>query len=292
MLFSMTGFGRATAELDGLAATVELRSVNNRFCEVVVRGPRDLSRWETDITNLIKKRFARGRVTAQIQVDYPTNTGANVSINATVAKRYARLLKDLRKAARINDRPKLEHLLTLPGVIVTDEDSSSSDEVWRVVQAALAAAIDGLEEMRGREGDALGRELEQRVSEIERQVAIVEERAPVRVEEARQRLRERLAEVLSDERINQDRLELELVLVADKLEITEELVRLRSHIAQFRESLASKKPTGRKLNFLYQEMNREVNTIGSKANDAEVTRSVVTMKEALEKIREQVENVE
>ena len=107
MLFSMTGFGRATAELDGLAATVELRSVNNRFCEVVVRGPRDLSRWETDITNLIKKRFARGRITAQVQVDYPTSTGANVSINASVAKTYARLLKDLRKAARINDRTKL-----------------------------------------------------------------------------------------------------------------------------------------------------------------------------------------
>ncbi len=292
MLVSMTGFGRATAELDGLTATVELRSVNNRFCEVVVRAPRELSRWETDAINLVKKAFSRGRFSLQIQLDYPSTASAEISVDAAAAKKYARALKELRKAAGVNDRPRLEHLLNLPGVISSNDGSRPGEEIWRVSRAALDAAIEGLAEMRSREGEALARELEHRVSEIERQLTIVEERAPLRVEAARDRLRERLAEVLSDERINKDRLELELVLIADKLEITEEIVRLRSHIGQFREALSSKKPAGRKLNFIYQEMNREVNTIGSKANDAETTRAVVTMKEALEKIREQVENVE
>jgi uncharacterized protein (TIGR00255 family) len=292
MLLSMTGFGRATAELDGLAATVELRSVNNRFCEVVVRSPRELSRWESDIVNIVKKSFARGRISALVQVDYPADAGAHVSIDTAAAKRYVKILKDLRKAAGVKDQPRLEHLLSFPGVMQTAESTKKEDDVWRVAQAALEAAIEGLAEMRAKEGATLARELELRISEIEKSVVVVDERAPIRVEEARQRLRDRLAEVMSDDRINPDRLELELVLIADKLEITEEVVRLRSHIEQFREALASRKPTGRKLNFIYQEMNREVNTIGSKANDAEVTRAVVLMKEALEKIREQVENVE
>lgn len=292
MVLSMTGFGRATADLDGLSATVELRSVNNRFCEVVVRAPRELSRWEPDVVNRLKRKFARGRISVQIQVDYPTKGGANVSIDTDAAKRYARLIKDLRKAAGVTERPKIEHFLALPGVVQTTDPSTREDDVWAVTQAALKAAIEGLVEMREREGSDLARELERRVSEIEKQLAVVEERAPLRVEEARQKLRDRLAEILADERINRDRLETELVLIADKLEITEEIVRLRSHIGQFREALASSEPTGRKLNFIHQEMNREVNTIGSKANDADVTRCVVTMKEALEKIREQVENVE
>ena len=135
MLVSMTGFGRATAELGGLTATVELRSVNNRFCEVVVRSPRELSRWETEIVNNVKKHFARGRISAQIQVDYPANSGANVSVDTEAAKRYTRLLKDLRKASGIKYPPRLEHLLTFPGVVKTADPENRDDEVWRVAQA-------------------------------------------------------------------------------------------------------------------------------------------------------------
>jgi len=292
MLNSMTGFGRASAELDGLTVTAEMRSVNNRFCEVVVRAPRELSRWESDVINRVKQRFARGRISVQIQVDYPPSTGAEVTINKEAAKKYAQALKQLRRAASVSGTVRLEHLLSLPNVLVSDESKVGDEDVWRVAKAAIEAATDGLSEMREREGRSLYRDLESRVSEIETQMAHVEERAPERVAEARQRLRDRLAEVLSDDRVSADRLEVELVMVADKLEISEEIVRLRSHIEQFREALSSREPAGRKLNFIYQEMNREVNTIGSKANDAVLTRAVVSMKEALEKIREQVENVE
>lgn len=292
MLISMTGFGRATARLDGLTATVEIRSVNNRFCEVVVRAPRELSRWETETVNLIKKQFARGRFAVQVQIDYPPSSGAEVTVNKEAAKHYVKVLKELRKATGTTYGVRLEHLLSFPDVLNRADTSVSDESVWQVTEAALNAAIEGLTDMRKREGTALQRDLENRVSEIERQLALVADRAPVRVEEARARLRERLTEVLADERVNADRLELELVMVADKLEINEEIVRLRSHIEQFRESLSAREPAGRKLNFIYQEMNREVNTIGSKANDASVTRAVVTMKEELEKIREQVENVE
>jgi len=292
MLISMTGFGRATARLDGLTATVEIRSVNNRFSEVAVRAPRELSRWETEMVNVVKKQYARGRFSVQVQVDYPPSSGADVSVNKEAAKRYVKVLKELRKATGTSYGVRLEHLLSFPDVLNRADTSIPDESVWQVTEAALKAAIEGLSEMRVREGAALQRDLEKRVSEIERQLALVAERAPVRVAEARERLRERLADVLADERVNADRLEFELVLVADKLEINEEIVRLRSHIEQFRESLGAHEPAGRKLNFIYQEMNREVNTIGSKANDALVTRAVVTMKEELERIREQVENVE
>jgi uncharacterized protein (TIGR00255 family) len=292
MLISMTGFGRATAKLDGLTATVEIRSVNNRFCEVAVRAPRELSRWETEMVNRVKKEFARGRFALQVQVDYPPTSGAEVTVNKDAAKRYVKALKELRKTTGTSYGVRLEHLLTFPDVFIRADSTVADESVWQVTKAALDASIEGLAEMRMREGAALQRDLEKRVSEIERQLAVVKERAPHRVAEARERLRERLADVLADERVNADRLEFELVLVADKLEITEEIVRLRSHIEQFRESLSANEPAGRKLNFIYQEMNREVNTIGSKANDALLTRAVVTMKEELEKVREQVENVE
>jgi uncharacterized protein (TIGR00255 family) len=291
MLISMTGFGRATAKLDGLTATVEIRSVNNRFCEVAIRAPRELSRWETEMVNRVKKEFSRGRFAVQVQVDYPPSSGAEVTVNKDAAKRYVKALKELRKTTGTS-RVQLEHLLTFPDVFNRADSSVDDESVWHVTQAALNAAIEGLSEMRTREGAALQRDLEKRVSQIEKQLAVVVERAPIRVAEARERLRDRLADVLADERVNADRLEFELVLVADKLEVTEEIVRLRSHIEQFRESLSAREPAGRKLNFIYQEMNREVNTIGSKANDAVLTRAVVTMKEELEKVREQVENVE
>jgi uncharacterized protein (TIGR00255 family) len=288
----MTGFGRATADLDGLSATVELRSVNNRFCEVLVRAPRELSRREHEIQSRVKQEFARGRINVNVQIERPKSATSERVLNRTAAKKYARLLKDLRKAGGVSDRVRLEHLLAFPEVFSTSEVPEDDEIVWKVTSAALSAAMDGLKQMRVREGQSLKTELVDRLMVVENLSAEVDRLGPDRVVRARERLHERLSELVGDERLNPERLELEIAILADKLDTTEELVRLRSHIGQFREAIEHGDSVGRKLNFIVQEINREVNTIGSKANDGDITRLVVSMKEELEKIREQIENVE
>lgn len=289
----MTGFGRAAAELDNITITIEIRSVNNRFCEVLVRSPKELNRWEGEIQNLVKKAFARGRINVQIQLERKQTNLSIVGINKEAAREYGKMLKQLRKAAGISDRVRLSDITQFPDVFDRNAVESEDDKVvWQVTKAALSAAISDMTSMRATEGAALRRDLEDRVNELERLIAVVEERGPQRVVETKARLREKLDELANDERMNPDRLELEIALVADKLDVTEETVRFRSHTQQFREALDGGGEVGRKLNFISQEMNREVNTIGSKSNDAELTRTVVSMKEELEKIREQVENVE
>lgn len=293
MIASMTGFGRAAAELDNITITIEIRSVNNRFCEVVVRSPKELNRWETEIQNSVKKAFSRGRINVNVQLERKESELLVTGINKVAVREYGKLLKLLRKTSGLSDRPKISDLLQFPDVFEkTSGGAIDETVVWKVTEAALKAAIDEMSQMRATEGTALRRDLDERIDELMRLIAIVEVRAPERVQETRVRLREKLEELATDERMNPDRLELEIALVADKLDVTEETVRFRSHTDQFRQALGAGGQVGRKLNFISQEMNREINTIGSKSNDADLTRTVVSMKEELEKIREQVENVE
>ena len=293
MIASMTGFGRAAAELDNITITIEIRSVNNRFCEVIVRSPKELNRWETEIQNHLKKAFARGRINVNVQVERKESELSITGVNKDAAKQYGQLLKLLRKTAGLSAKVTVNDLLQFPDVFERVSTGSIDDTVmWKVTEAALKAAIDEMSEMRTTEGSALRRDLNERGDELLRLIAIVEVRGPERVQETRDRLRAKLEELATDERLNPERLELEIALVADKLDVTEETVRFRSHTAQFRQALKDGGSIGRKLNFISQEMNREVNTIGSKSNDAELTKTVVSMKEELEKIREQVENVE
>ncbi|QXD13794.1 YicC family protein [Rhodocaloribacter litoris] len=296
MIASMTGFGRGSAEADGFAATVEMRSVNSRFCEVSVRLPRVLSEYEGEIQRLVKQAFARGRINVNVQL---TQTGDDVlplRVNPEAARAYARLLESARDAAGLDGPVRLEHLLQFSDIFIpveAEEDvTGRSEQAWAVVRAALETAVEALRAMRRQEGQALQAELAGRIDAIETLLEAVEAQAPARVEQARRRLHDRLEELLGDDRLDAERLEFEIALLADKLDVTEECVRLRSHLALFRESLAGDEPVGRKLNFLAQEMNREVNTIGSKANDATIAHLVVRMKEELEKIREQIENTE
>lgn len=292
MIASMTGFGRGTAHQDGSTATVEMRSVNSRFCEVVVRLPRLLAEREADVQNLVKQQLSRGRITVQIDLDLPREE-APVQIDAEAARLYARLLASLREAAGLSDPVRLEHLLTFPEVLVRNpDDEARRERAWALVQTAVREAVAGLRQMRRQEGQALAAELAGRIDLIATRLAQVEAAAPERLVQARNRLHDRLADLLADERLNPDRLEVEIALLADRLDITEECVRLRSHLDLFRQALASDEPVGRKLNFLAQEFNREINTIGSKANDATIAHLVVGMKEELEKIKEQIENIE
>lgn len=293
MIDSMTGFGRGQAEVKNVAATVELRSVNNRYCEVSARLPRSLGDYESEVQARIKKVFSRGRITVQVQLDAVADEGLPIEVDQDAVRAYTSLLNRLRAAAGVSEPIRLEHLLNYSDIFTTAETSSDEAELmWEATAAALDQAIEELRRMRRQEGSALLADLEERISAISRLLDSVQERAPVRVEEARQRLRGRLVDLLDDDRIDPDRLETEIAILADRLDITEECVRLRSHLDLFRQSLNSENPEGRKLNFISQEINREVNTIGAKSNDAEIAHLAVQMKDELEKIREQVQNVE
>ncbi len=291
----MTGFGRGSHRAGTTEATVEIRSVNGRFAEVSVRGPRSLNEHDPAIQSRCKVVLERGNITVNITLQRQTSD-SEYRVDAHKAEAIAGLLRALRDASGIpaTDSPlTLDHILRYPDVLTsadTDPEAEQS-EGWRVVEPALEAALCSLDVMREQEGSALADDLSQRIALIEEHLAVVENRAPERVAETQKKLRDRLAGLLDDERLNPDRLETELALLADKLDVTEECVRLRSHLAQFREALGENEAVGRRLNFLAQEFNREINTIASKANDSEIAQRAVRMKEELEKVREQVQNV-
>jgi uncharacterized protein (TIGR00255 family) len=293
MIASMTGFGRGFAQQDGIAATVELRSVNNRYVDVSARLPQRLSAHETDVQTRLKDAFERGRIKVQVQIEKADAVDLSVRVDREAARAYGQLLEEARQAAGLDAPVRLADVLRYGDVFTSAEaDPEETERLWTVVQQALDAAIAALRTMRLDEGRALLDDLSARIDAIDALLVRVEERAPDRIGEARERLRERLDELMDDARIDPERLEQEIAIVADKLDVTEECVRLHSHLNLFREALANDDAVGRKLNFITQEIHREVNTIGSKANDPEIARYAVQMKEEVEKIREQVQNVE
>lgn len=293
MIASMTGFGRGSATAHGTTAMVEIRSVNNRHCDVSVRLPSRLAAHEGDVQAHVKQAFVRGRFNVNVQVEGEEDEALPIDVDEEAAARYRRLLDRLRDAAGIQAPVQLDHLLHFSDVFTTDEDEDETDEdAWEAVQVALGEAIEQLRAMRRQEGRALRDDLDARADAIETHLTAVEARAPGRIEAARDRLEERLARLMDDDRIDAERLETEVALLADRLDVTEECVRLHSHLDLFREALENEDAVGRKLKFITQEIHREVNTIGSKANDAAITEHTVQMKEEVEKIREQVQNVE
>ena len=292
MIASMTGFGRGAATAHGITATVEIRSVNNRHCDVSARLPGSLAAHEGDMQAHIKQAFERGRFNINVQVEGEESATLPIEVDEEAAANYRKLLDRLRAAAGIEAPIQMEHLLHFSDVFTTIEDDEVGEEAWDAVQVALGEAIEQMRAMRRQEGEALRTDLAARIDSIEEHLTQVEARAPKRVKAARDRLDERLARLMDDDRIDPERLEAEVAVLADKLDITEECVRLHSHLDLFREALANEDAVGRKLKFITQEIHREVNTIGSKANDATITDHAVQMKEAVEQIREQVRNVE
>lgn len=292
MVRSMTGFGVGTEHGDGLTATVELSSVNHRHSQVKVRVPDPLTSCENDIQDRIKGSIERGRVTARVEINYD-DPAEELIVDRSQARRYAGLLREVKDAAELEEPIRLAHLLEFPDLFrssLTDEDQR--ERAWSAVEGALESAIAQLEESRREEGRELSEDLAARVDAIEEYLDEVVDLAPQRVDALQERLRDRLDELLEDQRIDADRLEQEIAVQADKIDVTEECVRLRSHLKFFREALDQEEAAGRRLKFLTQEMHREINTIGAKANDAAISQHAVGMKEELEKIREQIENVE
>ena len=290
----MTGFGRGYARGDAGTATVELRSTNKRHLNVYVHLPDPMGEAEAEVRSRMQDAFERGQIDVDIDVDPAAADEAPAAIDADAALRYKQRLERLSAAAQIKEPVRLDHLLHFDEIFAGEDEREAAQiqRAWPVVLEALDAAIDALQEMRAEEGAALRTDLDTRVDALANHLAAIEERAPQRVEERQTRLRERLAELMDDDRIDPDRLETEVALLADKLDVTEECVRLHSHLTMFREALDSDEPSGRKLKFVTQEIHRETNTIGAKADDETISRHAVQMKEEIEKIKEQIRNVE
>lgn len=292
MIESMTGYGKGEASKNGIAFTVELRSVNNRFLEISSRVPRTLQQRENEIRDIIRSKIARGKVTVNAVKENESDNVVSISVDKEKTKSIYTILNQLRKTAKIKESVKLEHLLHFSEIFTTKESEEDESE-WKVFQIALTAAVDDLKTMRMKEGAELLRDTKERVEKIGGTLDTVEALSQKRIPEERTRLQERIAAMLEDKNIiDNKRLELEIALLSDRLDVTEECVRFRSHNKFFLEMLRSKESEGRKLNFLIQEMNREANTIGSKCNDVQIAHLVVGIKEQLEKIREQLQNIE
>lgn len=289
---SMTGYGRADVAANGVSCSVEARSVNSRFLEVASRLPRTLTHRENDLKELVRTYVSRGKVSISVTLQKDGN-GLPLAINAEAARSYYRLLNQLRKAVKIREQVKLEHLLKFSEVLEGGETRESDEQEWLAVRQGVQQALEVLNGMRAQEGGELAKDLRARVAWMESAIAEIEEISRQRIPEERTRLGERVQQLVSDKVVlDQNRLELEIALLADKLDVTEECVRYRSHIKFFLEALQKNEPVGRTLSFLLQEMNREANTIGSKSNDAGIAHRVVRLKEELEKIREQLQNIE
>jgi uncharacterized protein (TIGR00255 family) len=290
---SMTGYGRGEGARHGLKITVEVSSVNRKQTEVAVNLPRDLEVLEAQIREEINRRVSRGRVTVRVAVQSGAGAGAKTRIDLPLAKSYVRDLRRLGKALGLADGITVDLLARLPGVIQPAEEISQAEELWPATAAALSAALDMMLKMRAREGAWLAKDLKGRVTQMRRGVAQVQRLVPGVVQRYRAQLIQRIKDAgLQTPALDDERLAKEAFFFADRSDVTEELTRLQSHFQQFDDCVKSSEPVGRTLDFLSQEINREINTLGSKANDGEISRRVVRLKAELEKFREQVQNVE
>jgi uncharacterized protein (TIGR00255 family) len=292
VLLSMTGIGEGRVEHDDLSVSVELRSVNNRHLKVSLRGPDAYLQLEHDIERVIRSRIARGTVSVQLRVDRRDGGGNSIDIEAL--RGYVVKLRRAAAELQSAEPSDLGPFLALPGVVAEGGASLLSADEWPLVERALGQALERLQDFRTREGASMAQELSQFCGLMESHLVEIAGRAPLVVDEYRLRLRDRINEALRDAGVTVNDADLirEVGLFADRSDINEEITRLRCHIEQFRALIDSSESTGRTMEFLCQEMNREINTIGSKANDIEIGRRVVETKAAIERIREIVQNVE
>jgi uncharacterized protein (TIGR00255 family) len=289
---SMTGYGRGEASQRGVKVTVEVSSVNRKQSEIGVILPRDLEVLEAQVRDEINQRVARGRLTVRIVTSAADGEG-KMLLDMELAREYVKDLRSLAAELKISDAITLDLIARAPGVMQPAGEVVDAEALWPTVSTALKMAMDALVKMREREGEHLANDLKERIARLRQSLAKVETRAPQVVERYREQLLERIkAAGVPVPGLDDERLIKEVFFFADRSDITEEITRLKSHFQQFDDCVAQKEPVGRTFDFLAQEINREVNTIGSKANDTELSREVVAMKAEVEKFREQIQNVE
>lgn len=292
MLRSMTGYGRSQKILNGRDILVEIRSVNHRYYEYSSRIPRSYSYIDEKLKALLKSGISRGKVEASVTINNIEGRDIVIGINKSAAEGYIAALRSVSDELGLKDDLKLSNLIKLPDIFTVQKAPDNEEQLWEDVSLVASEALEAFISMRCSEGERLKADVLEKAANIEKSICEVERLSPVTVENYRNKLRSKLEEILESRDIDEQRILTEAAVFAEKIAVDEETVRLRSHIAQLRTMLDSAEAVGRKLDFLVQEMNREVNTIGSKAQDLNVARVVVDMKADIEKIREQIQNIE
>ena len=292
MIKSMTGFGRSEVLRDSRKFTVELKSVNHRYLDVNIRMPKKLNFFETAIRTLLKSYANRGKVDICITCEDSSQAQVAVKYNPVLAGEYLRYLRQMAEEFGLEDDVRVSVLSRYPEVFTMEEQTEDEEELWNGLKEALESAFAQFVETRTAEGENLKKDILAKLDNLEEQVAFIEERSPQIVAEYRKKLEEKVHELLADTQIEDSRIAAEVILFADKICTDEEVVRLQSHIRHMRNTLEEKEGIGRKLDFIAQEMNREANTILSKANDLEVSNHAISLKTEIEKIREQIQNIE
>ncbi len=292
MLKSMTGFGKREGTVQGLAIVAEVRSVNHRFREIVTRLPKGRLEWEEALKALVAQHCRRGRIELTVTYAKESDGARALTVDRPVARQYYRTLKQLQKDFHLGGQIDIGLLASFREIFRVAETSLDEPKVSRVVTRLVTGALADLDRMRSREGKTLQGDLVGRLADIREMHRSIQRRLPLAVKGLRDRMRARVRELADSPHGEESKLSHEVASLADRCDVSEELTRLQSHMAQCAEMINRREPVGRSLDFLLQEMGREVNTIGSKANDAEIAQSVIRLKSELEKIREQVQNVE
>jgi uncharacterized protein (TIGR00255 family) len=292
MLKSMTGFGRAEGETTLGKAVVESRSVNHRYCDISIKLPKRLSLFESRIKEIIRSQVSRGRVDVFLRLDTVGEERVQLSVDLELAQQYYRVLQELKEKLQLKDDITLNLLAGAKDIITTKEETGDMEPYWEEVLPILKQSFKNMDDMKRLEGESLTQDLQKRLENIAQQLQMIKQQFPSHLKATFSRLHERLRSLLEGMEVDPLRFQQEIALLGERTDITEEVVRAESHLAQFCSMLEGNEPVGRKMDFLLQEIQREVNTISAKANDAEISQRVVEVKSELEKIREQVQNIE
>lgn len=292
MVKSMTGFGRAIKELDGYIISVEIKSVNHRYFEFYSRCPRQYGFIDDKIKSFVNSKVSRGKIECYVNIEALNTEAADVVVNNTLASAYVKALKSIAENYDLKEDFGASTISRFQDVLVIKKADEDEDKIWEMVKSVADEAIDKFVEMRAIEGEKMYDDIYSRSKFILDTVDFIEKRSPQTIKEYNDKLVERVHTLIGDVSLDDARIIQEVAIYADKVAVDEETVRLRSHIEQLREFLSSDEPVGRKMDFLVQEINRETNTIGSKCNDLEISQKVVDMKAEIEKIREQIQNIE
>lgn len=297
MIASMTGYGRSDVKTNSKEISVEIRTLNNRFLDISVRLPKNLSQFEDEVRNIVKRHLSRGRINISINVKQSnSDNNGSMKANLELAQHYLKQLKFLKQHLNLPGKIKVEHLLPFSDIFLFEEENGDVTELWDEIKISIEQALENVKKMRQDEGEQLSIDLRSRINVLNENIQKIEELAELRVAKERERLHEKIANLSSidsiGEEMDEGRLEMEIALLATRIDVTEECTRFKSHNKMFLDILQTEQTIGRKLNFLLQEMTREANTIGAKAYDSDISHIVVMLKEEVEKIREQVQNIE
>lgn len=292
MLKSMTGYGRQESLTGGKKILVEIRSVNQRFTDYSIKVPRNLGFLEERVRSFASEYITRGKVDIYITVESYDEADKEITLNSALARNYVEVLRQLRDEFDLNDDISVMNVARFTDIFKAERREEDNEEIWELVKGVTAQALEAFSAMREREGARIEKDLTERIEYMKTLAEKIDERSPETVAEYRNRLLDKIHELLGDREIDESRILTEVAIFADKIAVNEETVRLGSHFEEFYNIIGSGEPAGRKLDFLIQEINREVNTIGSKAQDIEIAKLVVELKGEIEKLREQVQNIE